>query len=72
MAKAEFSSTNFDPRLHREGTHGSKGKCSWVENCPHAPSTTMTVERPNGRRTTYALCELHARQAEDYFREKDY
>lgn len=72
VANAELTSVNYDPRLHREGTHGSKGKCSWVEDCPHPPSQTVTIERPNGRRTTYALCDLHSRQAEHYFADKDY
>ncbi len=39
---------------------------------PAPALSTVTVERPNGRRTTYALCDVHTRQAEGYFSENDY
>lgn len=68
MAKASVSTGPYDRSLHRPGTKGAAGRCSWTENCPHPPQVSAVVEyAASGKRYTWALCGAHALRVKEYF-----
>ena len=49
----------YDRRLHRPGTKGRAGRCSWTEDCTGRPAHTGTADYPSGKRYTWAVCATH-------------
>lgn len=68
MAKASVSARPYDRSLHKSGTKGASGRCSWTEHCSHPPQVSAVVKyAASGRRYTWALCEAHALRVKEYF-----
>jgi hypothetical protein len=68
MSNADVRTKPFDPALHRAGTKGAEGRCSWTESCPNPPRFTAVVTYAgSGRRYTWALCTDHDRRVKEFF-----
>ena len=66
MAAREVISTQpHDKSLHRRGTKGADGLCSWFCDGPAAYSTL--VRESNGTKSLFALCEDHQRRVESVY-----
>ena len=51
-----------DPALHRAGTQGASGRCSWF--CADEAQWSMGVRELGGSESAFALCDPHRRRVE--------
>jgi hypothetical protein len=66
-AGSVLESQPFDRRLHRAGTRGSKGQCSYYNfpQCLRPPVVWVQVRRRGGLEERWALCEEHERHVQE-------
>lgn len=64
----ELGCVDFDRALHRPGSKGADGRCSWTETCPSPPVTSSTVyAQATGRTSRFALCQEHHLRVHQYY-----
>ncbi len=68
MAKADLRVGPYERNLHRPGTKGAAGRCSWTQHCTDPPQfTAVVIYSESGRCFVWALCDAHERRVRDFF-----